>query len=521
MRIPLPMLGAALALPLAVLAAAAQNDPAAPGLTAKPAGPITKFHRPAVRAATLRARAAAHRAQTATQPADAAPAASSEGTIRTAAAAVRKRAPTPPTGATTTPTRDTASSGPLADRMAVQFDLAWAGEYNGLINGEANDKTSAAIKAFQRNRKFKETGVLNTQERALLAASAKAKQAQVGWTMVDDAVTGARLGIPTKQVPNKNQGKTGTRWSSPQGQVQVETFRIRDPGTTLASVYEQQKKEPSTRKLEVNFVRPEFFILSGMQNLKRFYVRAEFKDGEVRGMTVLYDQATETIMDPVAVVMSSAFTPFPGVSGAVGVAQLGPPPKRKVEYGTGIVVSAAGHILTDRQVTDGCNVIVVSGYGDADRQAEDKTFDLVLLRVYGAPDLVPAAFAGDAPKAADKATGTDLTLVGIADPQSQSGASTISTVAVKLKGDAVEPSPQLGFSGGAVLDAAGRVVGLVGLKTAVIANVGAASAQPQAAVVPASAIRAFLDREKLAPAAGRAGLDAAKSSVVRVICVRK
>ena len=88
-------------------------------------------------------------------------------------------------------------------------------------------------------------------------------------------------------------------------------------------------------------------------------MRAELKDGEVRGMTLLYDQATETIMDPVAVVMSSAFTPFPGVTGAV--AQLGAPPKRKVEYGTGIVVSASGHIIADRQVTDGCNVIVVGG----------------------------------------------------------------------------------------------------------------------------------------------------------------
>ena len=106
----------------------------------------------------------------------------------------------------------------------------------------ANEKTSAAIKAFQKNRKFKETGVLNTQERALLAASAKAKQAQVGWTMIDDPVTGARLGIATEQVPNKSQGKSGTRWSSAQGQVQVETFRIREPGTTLASVYDRQKK---------------------------------------------------------------------------------------------------------------------------------------------------------------------------------------------------------------------------------------------------------------------------------------
>jgi peptidoglycan hydrolase-like protein with peptidoglycan-binding domain len=429
-----------------------------------------------------------------------------EGAVRLAAAAAPKRAATPPA-----PARDAAI--PLADRIAIQFDLAWTGDYNGLVNGEFNDKTTAAIKSFQRDRKFTETGTLNPQERALLAAAAKAKAAQVGWSMVDDPVTGALIGLPTKQVPNKSQGRSGTRWASAQGQVQIETFKIREPGTTLAAVYERQKKEPPTRRLEVNLLRPDFFILSGMQNLKRFYVRAEIKDGEVRGMTVLYDQAMEPIMDPVVVVMSSTFMPFPGVA---GIAQIGAAPRRKVEYGTGIVVSAAGHILTDRQVTEGCNVIVVGGYGDADRQAEDKNADLALLRVYGAPDLVPASFVAEAPK------GPDLTLVGIADPQAQGGSGAISTVPAKLRGDALEPAPQLGFSGAAALDPQGRFVGMVGLKTAVMANVGAAGAQPQAALVPAPIVRAFLEGQKLAPvAAGRSGLDAAKASLVRVICVRK
>jgi S1-C subfamily serine protease len=497
---------------LGVAPAVAQNDngTSQPGATAKPASQVHKFRKSASRPAVLRARAAARRAQLAAQHSNTA---AGDGTIRMAAAAARRRTPAPQTR----PSRDT-SSMPLADRLGIQFDLAWVGEYNGLITGELNDKTIAAIKSFQRNRKFKETGVLNTQERALLAASSKARQAQVGWSMVDDAVTGARLGLPAKQVPNKTPGKSGTRWASAQGQVQVETFMVREPGTTLASVYEQQKKEPSTRKLDVNFVRPDFFILSGMQGLKKFYVRAEFKDGEVRGMTLLYDQATETILDPVAVVMSSAFVPFPGVGGPA-VAQVGPAPKRKVEYGTGIVVSSAGHVLTDRQVTDGCNVIVVSGYGDADRLAEDQANDLALLRVYGVPDLVPAAFTGDAGKS------PDVTLVGIADPQAQGGGSAVSTAAAKLKGDLLEPSPQLGFSGGAALDAQGRIVGMVELKTAVVAAVGAATAQPQAALVAAPTIRAFLEGQKVATASpttvGRGGAEAAMASVVRVICVRK
>ena len=499
-------LGAVFVLLLAVPPAGAQTDNAISpaGVAAKPAAQTSKFRNPAIRPAALRGRPAMQRAQPPAQTS--ASAADGAGEIRLAAAAAQKRAPTPPE-----PARDAGM--PLADRMALQLDLAWSGDYNGLVNGEINDKTTAAIKTFQRDRKLKETGVLNPQERALLAAAAKAKQALVGWSMVDDAVTGARIGLPAKQVPNKRQGKSGTRWSSAQGQVQVETFKIREPGTTLAAVYEQQKKEPATRKLEVNFLRPDFFILAGMQNLKKFYVRAEIKDGEVRGMTVLYDQATETIMDPVVVVMSSAFTAFPDVS---GVAMAGPIPKRKVEYGTGIVVSTAGHILTDREVTEGCNVIVVSGYGDADREAEDKSTDLALLRIYGAPDLVAATFSGDAAK------GPDLTLLGIADPQSQGGGGAITAMAAKARGETVDPAPQPGFSGAAALDGQGRLVGMVELKTPVVANVGAASAQPQATLVAAPTIRAFLEAQKLAPAAaGRPGVDAAKASLVRVICVRK
>ena len=39
----------------------------------------------------------------------------------------------------------------VSERALIQFDLAWIGAYNGLITGEANDKTVAAIKAFQKD----------------------------------------------------------------------------------------------------------------------------------------------------------------------------------------------------------------------------------------------------------------------------------------------------------------------------------------------------------------------------------
>jgi peptidoglycan hydrolase-like protein with peptidoglycan-binding domain len=401
---------------------------------------------------------------------------------------------------------------PLAERVGIQFDLAWANYYNGLINGEFNDRAVAAVRAFQKDNRFRETGVLAPQERTVLAARSKVKQEQVGWTMVDDKVTGAQIGLPTKQVPTTSAGRSGTRWASAQGQVQVETFRIREPGTTLSSVFERQKKEPPNRRLEVNLMREDFFILNGMQGLKKFYVRAEMRDLEIRGFTLLYDQATEGIMDPVAVVMSSAFAPFPG-SGLTTL--IGPAPRRKVEYGTGIVVTTAGHILTDQKLTEGCEVVQVSGHGDANREAEDKASGLTLLRVFGTAELRPMALVHEGVR-----TG-DLTLAGIADPQTQGGARTATTATARITGDALAPAPQLGFAGAAALDSQGRFFGMVTLKTPVAAAAGPAVPLPQASVVPVETIRRFLDAQYVTPATGASGADAAKAALVRVICVRR
>ncbi len=400
----------------------------------------------------------------------------------------------------------------LSERASIQFDLAWIGAYNGLITGEANDKTTAAIKAFQKDHRAKETGTLAPPERAQLAALSKEKQDQVGWRMVDDRVTGAQIGLPTKQVPNSGPGKTGTRWFSAQGQIQVETFRMRGPGTTLADLFDQQKKEPAGRHIEVNLLRPDFFILSGMQGLKKFYVRAEIREGEVRGMTILYDQATEGIMDPLVVLMSSAFAPFSGS----GIAALsGSPGIRKVAYGSGIVVTAAGHILSARRLTDGCNVIEVAGYGNAERVGEDQAADLALLRIYGATDLAPAALAPEGAK------GSELTLVGISDPQAQGGGNAVTVVPSRLSGDALLPVPPPGFDGAAAIDTQGRLFGMVELKDGALTHATATAAPVSATVVPVETLRKFLDAQSVTPATGGTGTDAAKAALVRVICVRR
>ena len=81
------------------------------------------------------------------------------------------------------------------------------------------------------------------------------------------------------------------------------------------------------------------------------------RDGEVRGITILYDQAMEGTMDPLVAPMSSAFVPF----AVAGYALAGAPTRRAARSSTAPAswCQPRGHVLTDRNLIDGCNVIAV------------------------------------------------------------------------------------------------------------------------------------------------------------------
>src|SRR5450756_3197302 len=110
---------------------------------------------------------------------------------------------------------DTANAMAQGERLALQSDLAWVGQYNGAITGEVSERMVAAIKEFQTGRGGKQTGVLNPQERGVLAETARRRQENAGWKIVTDAGSGVRLGIPAKLVPQQSSDASGANWNSP------------------------------------------------------------------------------------------------------------------------------------------------------------------------------------------------------------------------------------------------------------------------------------------------------------------
>ena len=415
-----------------------------------------------------------------------------------------------PQAAKTEPAQDAAAGISNGDRQKIQSALSWSGDYTGSLGGE--DPFLTAIKNYQKRAKTKITGVLTPAERANLLTAAKAHEDEYGWTVVVDPATGVRIGLPIKMVPQARDAAHGTRWSSAHGDVQVETFRIKEPDLKLSALFDQQKREPATRKIEYSVLHDDNFYISGMQGLKKFSVRAQLRNGEVRGFTILFDQMMETIVAPVTVAMASAFSPFP--EGSAPFAAMA----KSVEYGNGLVVSARGHIVTDRKLASGCQVIVAAGLGDADRIAEDKENGLALLRVYGPRKLSPLVLAPDAARKGD------VTLVGIPDPKEQNGSKKLTEIKARLAdGNAIElrqPVPMAGFSGAAALDGQGQFLGMMQMRDFVLASTEASA--PPVRLITTSAIRDFLAAHNVAPATQTAALGGdATAAVVRIICVRK
>jgi hypothetical protein len=398
---------------------------------------------------------------------------------------------------------------PEMQRLAIQADLMWLFSYGEMGAEEINARLVEQIKAFQRRNNGKDTGVLSDQERAALAEAAKPKQAAAGWRSIDDTATGARLGVPEKLVPKTSTVRTGSRWSSTGGQVVIETFRLRE--ASLPALFDQNKRV-ARREIGSSNLEPNSYVITGQQGLKKFVERAQSSGGEIRGVTILYDQATEGIIAPVALAIADTFDGFPDPAVAPLAGR-----KRGVDYGSAIVVSSTGDLLTSAQVTDECRSITVPGYGHAVRVAADDGNDLALLRLYGARGLVPMPIAQDA------AAANGLTLLGIADPLGEGSDKDVTGSIAQRTDQGLNPPPKLGYSGAAAIDAQGRFAGMVALKAPVIAGVAAV---PLATLVPTAAVRAFLQSQGVAIGAGHdAGhepsRDAAAQSVLRVICVRR
>ena len=352
----------------------------------------------------------------------------------------------------------------------------WLGFYNGVADGDFGKRTRDAILAFQASMKAPADGALRAAElEALLAAAQKARDA-VGFQVVSDAKTGAKIGAPAKLL----DARAGTRLDF-----------ASSADADLSALYARLSAGTQTRKVAYKAMKPDdFFVVSGQEGPSKFYTRFEKNEKAsppIRGFTFTYPASQGPPLDRIAIAVANSFEAFPGPAAAPAKtpasARRGPrssssPPAAGPEPAATALVVAPGQALTALKADD-CPNPTVGGKPVQFERADPATG---LAMIAGDFD-----WKGGAPRFG--APAADLVVLGFAGPR-------VAASSASLAGDAARPvvvaAVETSAGGAPVFDRRGALVGLVAPIVEEPKRIaGVALAAPHALIAP-DAVRAFL-----------------------------
>ncbi len=374
------------------------------------------------------------------------------------------------------------------DRRAVQDALTWTGDFSGTASGVYGPRTREALAAFKARVGLPPSALDNALRDRLLRAGDQARK-DVGFAVVNDVRTGLRIGLPLKLLPKQAATASGTRYSGPDGAVDVDTVARPAGEGGLAEVFARMSVTGPSRTVTYKLSRPDFFVVSGDANDRKFYSRfaigAAGETSTIRGFTISYPKAAAKKLDPVALAVAGSFAPFPDV--ATPPAPAAKLPSSSPAPAAEAVLVAPGVVLAKLSRAD-CPAPSVDGVAASWRK-EDAPLGLAILDLPtpgGAPVPFAAATTADevlalfhaeprgAPRPGLLAASSDLR-AGDSRPYAFS-------IALPLQGE-----------GGAVLvDASGALVGLVVPRGTPSLTVAGTVLEARYDVVDAATLAAFV-----------------------------
>ncbi|MCW4116024.1 serine protease [Aurantimonas sp. MSK8Z-1] len=406
-------------------------------------------------------------------------------------------------------------------RQGLQMRLAWTGDYAGLFDADIGPGTLRAIRDFQARHGLQANGVIDEPFLRLLVVESDRAQQALGFSFVEDELTGAEIGLPSALVRDLGPTEIGRLWRSPQDNVEVETVRFADGQRSLAEMYDLVQTPQADRTVDYKKFAGTWFVVSGTEAGGRtYYIRVASRGPELRGFSVSYTPDMAAKMQPFVIVASNMFDGFAGepatgagsalVAGltrggdadrsALAYAERGSPTRAEPasaqggapaaasqnldSSGTGFLVSKDGWVLTNAHVAKACHTILVGDHGAADNRIIDSANDLALLHVASGSDLgEPLKISTAAPR-----LGEDILALGfplrtiLADSLNVTRGNVSSLLGLMNDPRYLQISApvQPGNSGGPLVDLAGRVVGVVTAKLNAVAVADVTGDIPQA-----------------------------------------
>ena len=225
---------------------------------------------------------------------------------------------------------------PEADRKAVQDALGWLDFYNGAVDGAFGKRTRDSIVAYQQSVGAAQDGIVSPTELEALKTAAQRARAAVDFALVDDRISGARIGAPLKLLTKLKPSSGDTTLQSGDGSVSLAlqartASQIAGAGddSGLAALYAQLTAEASGRKITYKAIKAgEFFVVAGEDKGEKFYTRfakspADWPDGPIlRGFAFAYPSERSSDFDKLALAVANSFDPFADTPASHGAARM-------------------------------------------------------------------------------------------------------------------------------------------------------------------------------------------------------
>jgi peptidoglycan hydrolase-like protein with peptidoglycan-binding domain len=208
---------------------------------------------------------------------------------------------------------------PEADRKAVQDALGWLDFYNGAIDGAFGKRTRDSIAAYQQSVSAPADGIVSPAQLEALKTAAQRARAAVDFALVDDRISGARIGAPLKLLTKLRPSSGDTTLQSGDGSVFLALQGRAGAGDDagLAALYAQLSAEGGGRKITYKAIKAgTFFVVAGEDRGAKFYARfvkspADWPDGPaLRGFSFAYPSERSSDLDKLALALANSFEPF-------------------------------------------------------------------------------------------------------------------------------------------------------------------------------------------------------------------
>ena len=418
-----------------------------------------------------------------------------------------------------------------AERKAIQNDLIWTGDFNGVAGGEFGRRTYDALLAFERRGGAGRVpdAILTPPERAALKQEADRARAGLGFAEVTDAATGIRIGMPQAILSQRVAVENGMVFRRADGQVSLQLQQL-PGGADLPSLFERMRQDAPGRKVTYRLLRPEWFVVSGDEGARKFYTRVAQGPAGIRAYTFRYPAAEAKAMDRLMVAIANTFEPFPGTAVAANPsrapaqaapAQTAPatPPalvQPALQFGparhavTGVVV-APNRVLTSAAALRSCAGAAIAG----------QPIPAGAVTEFGEAALI-AAPTGAQPAAALAAEGAGGRVFTLSFEDAARRTPMVSSGLMEPgEPPHVRAALQIGPGGAPVVDASGALVALVRDSPGPVRTVAGVAPAARYAVIDKKGVAEALAAARIAPAPPAAGLAAAAAALVEIRCARR